>query len=206
MLPAYRRIHLRLMAEAPPENSGAIAAELVRVLGEYGEVTVTEDGPYWKIPEHLEFNAELIPRGGTAECFDDLSKGSGWTGTGDDGRVWNRAEEDFLHPALRWASLDALEAPFPPRFNADDLVIIRDCQTARDGKLVGVEATVVGFSPPSPDVWEYLVLPVGRELVEDFAEHELAPTGRRTEAAGEPMRISVGRDGEITGVSQPPTR
>ncbi|MGW0587549.1 hypothetical protein [Streptosporangium sp. NPDC002607] len=212
MLPAYRRVYLRLFAEAPSEDSGAIAAELSRVLGEHGEVTVKEDGRYWKMPECLEFNVELTPGSSVAECIDDLGDVSGWKDTGSDDdvwidHVWNWAGENFLHPTLRWAHLCATEAPFPPpRFESGYLVIIRDCQTARDEELVGAEATVIDYSHPLPDAWQYVVLPVGRDRVETFDEHELEPGGPRAAADGEPIWISVSRNGEITGSSKPLTR
>ncbi|MBU2664197.1 hypothetical protein KOI35_11910 [Actinoplanes bogorensis] len=97
-------VHLRLFADAPPARSLEIAAALAEQLARHGEVRVTPEGTYWKIPEYQEFTATLTPAGSPETCAADIRsrQPTGWTTD-----VWNHGNEgaEFLLAEIRWAWL-----------------------------------------------------------------------------------------------------
>jgi hypothetical protein len=206
MLPAHRLIYLRMIADGAPEECAALAHAVTSVLSAYGEVSVTEQGPYWKEPGQLELMITLEARETTGECIAALQTlaPDGW----DDspvGPAWQRTEGDraFLHPAVAWVTLSPEEAAVRPAFTHGDIVRIRDCPTARAENAVGLEGEVFGRSVPTEEYayWGYGVTPAGHDLSVDFAETELEATGRRVPPAdtGDRLVISVTPEGEVTG-------
>jgi hypothetical protein len=202
--PAYRRIWMRLFAEAAARDSGEVAAVLRDALSRYGEVDVQQGGPYWKIPTHLEFNVELTPHDRVDQCLATVRALAphGWH---ED--VWNRpAAGRLLDPRVTWVWIRGQEASSPPRFRDGEIVVVRDCQAARAEGLVDVRAVVGGSSAPDPHdgspQWSYVVIPEGREEVTCFDEPDLQPTGEHQPPDdGAPTWISVSVNGEITGHS-----
>ncbi|GAA4099918.1 MULTISPECIES: hypothetical protein [Actinomadura] len=107
-------VNLRIFAEAGEAYGGAVATWLARRLRRYGEVLVLAQGPYWKIPEYLEFSVSVVPPVPAADCVAALRRlaPQGW-----DGDVWTRRKadgEEFLHPAVTWAWLLETEDPLWP--------------------------------------------------------------------------------------------
>ncbi|HEU4426873.1 MAG TPA: hypothetical protein VFR67_30440 [Pilimelia sp.] len=204
-LPAYRRIHFRIMIRAAARHGDAIAVELRPALARYDAVALIERGPYYKDEALLEFDAELEPTGAVGECVDALraSAATGW----DDspvGPAWGRPDDGttFLHPALEWATVSPEEAATLPRYVSGDLVRILDCPAARRDGLVGAEAEIRGYAVPvdDSDVWGYSVRPATWETLICFDEPQLAPTGRRARERPVARQIvSVRPDGTVTG-------
>ncbi|GIE90711.1 hypothetical protein Are01nite_71910 [Actinoplanes regularis] len=97
-------VYLRLFAEAPTARSAELASSLVRCLADYGAVRVHESGSYWKIPEYLEFNVDLMATGSTSACIDRLRalEPEGWSD-----EIWNHQSDGpaFLLAEIRWAWL-----------------------------------------------------------------------------------------------------
>jgi hypothetical protein len=201
---AYRRVYLRLFAEAPVVD-GADAPDLTEVLGRrlaaYGQATVRNDGRYWKIAENVEYTVVLIPTGSVDDCVAALcATAGGWS---DD--VWNHRPggSTFLHPSIVWASVAWAAAASPASFADGDIVVILDCETARDEEIVGSEAVVLGATTPATldDEWTYPVIADGLGEVIIFAGSELQPTGRRRPPDAAQSWISVTRDGQVTAAS-----
>jgi hypothetical protein len=113
--PAYRRVWMRLFAQAAAQDSDEIAAALMDALRRYGDVDVHQSGPCWKIPVKLEFNVGLTPHDRVDACLAALRAIAphGWR---DD--VWNRpaAGDSFLDPRVDWAWILGEEASSTPRF------------------------------------------------------------------------------------------
>lgn len=187
MLPAYRRVFLRLFAEAPPDSTAEIASVLAQTLAIHGDVRLREHGPYWKMPEWLEFTVQLTPSGPVGACVDALRGAIPDDWCGD---VWNRQADgqSFLHPAICWACLDSEEAPEPPPFASGEIVIIADCAQAHVENIVGVRAEVVGHSAPTSDAqWGFAVRPAESDSVICLAESDLHPADEHAPApTGEP--------------------
>ena len=167
--------------------------------------TCTSRGPYWKIPAKLEFNVELTPHDRVDACLAALRAIAphGWR---DD--VWSRpaAGDSFLDPRVDWAWILWAEASSPPRFRDGEIVVVGDCQAAREEGLVGARAVVGGLSAPAPDdgrpQWAYSVMPEGWDGMISFEELDLQPTGELQPLDASPPRwISVSVDGEITRYS-----
>lgn len=201
----YRRVHLRLFAQAPPGDSAELAAALAQHLAGYGHAQVHEHGRYWKVPEYLEFSVELAPQGTADECVTALRAidPAGWS---DD--VWNRRPDGpaLWHPSVCWASIWSQEAATPPPFADGDVVIILDCPTARRERIVDAEAVVCGHAAPVVDArlaqWSFAVrLDSGDTFM--LSESELVATGRRATGGTAPTWISVTPDGQVTGFSTP---
>lgn len=201
--PTYRRIWLRLFAEAAAQDSGQVAAALRDTLCRYGAVDVRQSGPYWKIPSHLEFNVELTPHERVDQCLALLRSlaPNGWHQD-----VWNCSAADgpFLDSRVVWAWISGEEAPNPPRFRHGEIVVIADCQAAREEGLVGVRAVVGGSTAPAPPDgslhWNYAVAPKGCDEMICFDEPDLQPTDQHQPPdVSPPTRVSVSVNGEITG-------
>lgn len=199
-LPAYRRIHLRLLVRAAVHDSTAVAADLGRALERHGAVEVIPRGPYHRDEGLVEFDATLTPAGrvgacvaaltGTATGWDDTPVGPGWVRS-DDGTT-------FLHPRLEWATLSPEEAHAPPRFVVGDLVRVLDCPAARAEGIVGVRSEICGSSHPltDDDVWGYAVRPSDWTTLICFDEPQLAPAGHpaaASSAIGSPTHRRAGR-------------
>jgi hypothetical protein len=201
--PAYRRIWMRLFAEAAAQDSGEVAAVLKETLRRYGDVDVHQSGPYWKIPALLEFNVELTPHALVDKCLAAVRALAvhGWH---ED--VWNRpmAGDSLLDPRVTWAWVSGQEAASPPRFRDGEVVVVGDCRAARAEGLVEVRAVVGGSSAPAPDNgsphWSYSIMPEGWDEMICFDEPDLQPTGgHQPPDVSPPTWISVSVNGDITG-------
>lgn len=204
-LPAYRRIHFRIMVRASAREREAIAVELGHALARYGAVDVVERGPYYKDEQLLEFGAELEPAGRVRDCVAALKAGAA-TGWDDSpvGPAWIRLDDGttFLHPRLEWATVSPQEAATLPQYVEGDLVRILECPAAMREGLVGAEAEVCGYAEPTDDndVWSYAVRPTRWETLICFDEPQLAPTGGRgPERPVTQQVVSVRPDGTVTG-------
>lgn len=194
-LPGHREVYLRLFAVAGPERRAELARALAVALGAFGVVTVHDLGPYWKIPENLEFTVRLEPGGQVADCVRELIEGSGpgWridaAGPEDGGHdaTWIREPGGvLLHPAVDWAHLVSEQAPRPPRFRPREIVRVR-----ADGRLLWVR----GSAAASDGTWGYALQMLEEDIdpdefmphiVEHADEDALEPTGRFVPEDDEP--------------------
>ncbi|MEV5882138.1 hypothetical protein AB0L74_05360 [Streptomyces sp. NPDC052020] len=195
-LAPYRLVWLALWAEAPPEESTALAAHLRAALAPHGEVVVRARGPFHRTPEMLHFEADLTPRGSASDCLRAL--GFTW----EDGFGWSEWERPvnggtFLHPAVYGAQAGGLEAAAAPRFETGDVVRVRDCAEARELGLAGAEV-IVGHpvydsaTDPAHRTWRYSVNVEGEDETEDLDEADLEPAGRRVRLYEERVGIDSG--------------
>ncbi|NUT34542.1 MAG: hypothetical protein HOV79_15865 [Hamadaea sp.] len=174
IMPAYRRVSLRIFATADAARSAEVAAAIHAALDRYGAVRVTEAGPYWKIPADLEFTVDIEPPGPVADCFAAVcALTAGWS---DD--VWNKRDGlVFLHPAVSWAAIHQAEAAHLPALREGDTVVVRDGVAGRRDGLVGAQAVIEGVGVPEnlDAPWSYAVRPAGWETLIIFDEPDLKP-------------------------------
>ncbi|MFJ8646113.1 hypothetical protein ACIRNI_08310 [Streptomyces sp. NPDC093546] len=206
VLAPYRLVWLALWAQAPPEESAALAAHLRAALAPHGEVVAHARGPFPRTPDTLHFDVELTPHGTTSACLHALGfswrEDFGWSD-------WERPVDGgvFLHPAVYGARAGELEAAAAPLFGTGDVVRVRDSGEARALGLVGAEV-IVGHPAydtdtdigPAYRTWRYSVHVEARDETEDLHERDLEPVGRRVELYGASLR--VGPDGVVRGTAE----
>ncbi|WP_406193934.1 hypothetical protein OH807_03995 [Kitasatospora sp. NBC_01560] len=198
-LAPYRSVWMNLWVDAPAEQGAALTREIAAVLAPFGPVTVTSRGPYWRTPELLRLDVELVPATTTTECLRALGLHPDEDG---DWPTRERARDgEFLHPAVQGAQVGEEEAGTPPPFGNGEVVVVLDSPAAREEGLAGAEAVVHSsfYDPRQPDPllrrWQHQVMPEGREMLEPFASTELRPTGRRAAVPGPPPAVYVARAG-----------
>ncbi|MGK5557994.1 ADP-ribosylglycohydrolase family protein, partial [Actinomadura kijaniata] len=210
-LPSYRSVHLRVFTvrrfpDAPASESAEVATALRGALGRYGAVAVREHGPYWKIPERLEFTIHLAPSGRVGPVLDALRAlaPGGWDDTPERwDSVWTRGAgnpgEVFLHPDVEWAGLTGVEADpvGTPRYRDGDQVRIADTPRNREWEVAGLRGVVYGDADPygRNRSWRYGVFPVGQDTLVLVDETELEPvtdTARRNRAIASLRGLAVG--------------
>ncbi|MEV4620765.1 hypothetical protein AB0J74_18900 [Asanoa sp. NPDC049573] len=203
LLPAYRRVHLRILARAAVADTAHLALALARALAHHGPVDVYQHGPYHKEPELLEFTAVLEPTGRADECVAALRASA--TGWHDDevGTVWARppSRAELLDPAVEWLALYSAQAATLPRYGTGEIVRILASPLARGEDLVDHDAEVLSAAAPTvgSEPWSYAVMPLSWDTVIYFPEPDLAPTGRQVPPQGDPIPVlGVQPDATVT--------